>query len=240
MDRSKWQAIERLLDGFGIKPIVAVVPDNRDAGLAVDTFDSDFWGKVRKWQEKGWSIAMHGYQHLMHHTKSKLILPYYERSEFGGLPYEQQAEKIEKAWRIFLSQDVTPTIWIAPAHCFDWVTLKAIRNETPIRIVSDGIARDQYFEEDFYWIPQQLWTLTERRDGLWTVCLHPNTMTEVELAALHRSLEGPFLNKVTAVDELELSERRKSARDNLEAVLFWQRHRINKVLAEVRAILRGR
>jgi len=239
MNRLKWRAIEELLDDFGIKPIVAVVPDNCDPGLAIDTTDLDFWVKVRRWQAKGWSIAMHGYQHVMHYTKSKLILPYYERSEFGGLPYEQQAEKIRKSWKIFSSQDVAPTIWIAPAHCFDRITLKAIRDETAIRVVSDGIARDQYFDDGFFWIPQQLWRLREKSDGLWTVCLHPNTMTDEQIAALQQSLEARFLERVISVDRLELKERSKSPRDNLEGAMFWQRHRLNKVISWAKAILRG-
>jgi predicted deacetylase len=239
MYRLKWRAIEELLDDFGIKPIVAVVPDNRDPGLTVDSTDPNFWAKVRGWQAKGWSIAMHGYQHLMHHTKSKLVLPYYERSEFAGLPYEHQAEKIRNSWEIFLSQDVAPTIWVAPAHCFDRITLKAIRDETTIRIVSDGIARDQYFDDGFFWIPQQLWKLTEKSDGLWTVCLHPNTLTEGQISTLRQSLEERFLERVISVAELELRERFKSIRDNLEEVLFWQRHRMNKVISQAKAILCG-
>ena len=93
---------------------------------------------------------MHGYQHVMHSTKAKLILPFYERSEFGGLPYEAQVVKIRESWALFVAEQVKPSVWIAPAHCFDRLTLKAIRNETPIRIVSDGIARDQYFEDGFF------------------------------------------------------------------------------------------
>ncbi len=239
MNRAKWKSIEDLMEGFGIKPIVAVVPDNRDPGLAVDTVDPDFWVKVRGWRAKGWSIAMHGYQHVMHHTKSRLVLPYDERSEFGGLSYEQQAEKIRRSWKMFLTQDVLPTVWIAPAHCFDRITLKAIRDETTIRIVSDGIARDQYFDDGFFWIPQQLWSLTEKGDGLWTVCLHPNTMTDEQVAALRQSLEGRFLKRVISLDDVELRERSKSPRDYLEDVYFWQRHRMNKVLSRAKTILRG-
>jgi len=239
MNRSNWQAIEELLDSFGIKPIVAVVPDNRDPDLKVDQVDPIFWSKVRSWQDKGWIIAMHGYQHLMHYTESKMILPYYKCSEFAGLPYKEQAEKIRQSWGIFVSQGVEPTVWIAPAHCFDMVTLQAIHDETTIRIVNDGIARDQYFDNGFFWIPQQLWNLTEKLDGLWTVCLHPNTMTEEQITELHQSLGEQFVERVISLDDVVLVERSKSLRDHIEDFYFWQRHRKNKVINRVKAVFRA-
>lgn len=239
MDSRKWQMLEDLFDKLGIKPLVAVVPDNCDPDLQRDPPDALFWEKVRSWQAKGWTIAMHGYQHVMHHTTSKLILPYYQRSEFGGLPYEQQVEKIRRAWKIFASQGVEPTVWIAPAHCFDWLTLKAIRAETSIRIVSDGIAREQYYEAGFYWIPQQLWSLTEKNDGLWTVCLHPNTMTEQHITTLRHGIEGQFSGRIIALSDVKLQKRQKSFRDRWENFIFWRRHWKNNVIRQIKVIFRG-
>lgn len=239
MDRRKWQMYEDLFDEFGIKPLVAVVPDNRDPDLQYDTPDGHFWNKVRSWQAKGWTVAMHGYQHVMHHTKSKLVIPFYEHSEFGGLSYEQQAEKIRHSWRIFTSQGVAPIVWIAPAHSFDWLTLKAIHAETPIRIVSDGIAHDQYYEEGFHWIPQQLWSFAKRGSGLWTVCLHPNAMPEQHIALLRQNLKGQFSGKIIALSDVKLKQRQKSFRDHWDNFFFWQRHRMNKVIHQAEAIVRG-
>ena len=54
---------------------------------------------------QGVTVAMHGYQHCMHPTKSKLVLPFYERSEFAGLSYESQAEKIRKSWHLFAEKE---------------------------------------------------------------------------------------------------------------------------------------
>ncbi len=239
MGHRKWQMFEDLFDGLGIKPLVAVVPDNRDPELQRDPPDALFWEKVRSWQAKGWTIAMHGYQHRMHATKSKLVLPFYERSEFAGLSYEAQAAKIRKSWSLFVAERVEPTAWIAPAHCFDRLTLKAIHNETSIRIVSDGIARDQYFEDGFFWLPQQLWSFAEKSSGLWTVCLHPNTMTEEGFAALRTELEERYISRVTSVDKLALHKRSKSLGDWLYDAYFWQRHRAFKLLHQVRSGLRS-
>src|ERR1051326_9565196 len=59
-----WSEIEKRLIQYDIKPILAVVPDNRDPVLQVDRPRRDFWVRVRRWQEQGWTIALHGYQHL--------------------------------------------------------------------------------------------------------------------------------------------------------------------------------
>lgn len=205
----------------------------------VDSPDPRFWDRVRTWQAKGWAIAMHGYQHLMHPTKSKLILPFYERSEFGGLPFEEQATKIKQSWDTFRANGVTPTVWIAPAHCFDRLTLTAIKSETPIRTVSDGIARDQYYEDGFYWIPQQLWSFSDKRAGLWTVCLHPNSMTTKDLLSLRSDVESRYSGRIVALSDVQLRHRGKDFGDHLESFTFWQRHRINKIAQKLKSIVRG-
>ncbi len=237
MDRFKWQLLEEVFDRFDIKPIVAVIPENRDSSLWCEAPDENFWEKVRSWQRKGWTIAMHGYQHLMHRTNSRLILPFYKQSEFGGLTYEQQAEKIRCSWEIFLSENVIPDVWVAPAHCFDWLTLKAIQSETSIRIVSDGIAREQYYDNEFYWIPQQLWEFKNKRNGLWTVCLHPNTMTEQQIELLGHKIEQSFSSRIIELGDVELRQRKKSFADNLENFIFWHRHRKNNVIRQIKAVI---
>jgi predicted deacetylase len=223
MDLRRWSLVEKVLDMHGVKPIVAVIPDNQDRSLMFAPRDTAFWGRVREWAQKGWSVAMHGYTHIMHPTRSKVVLPFYKRSEFAGLELEAQARKIRAAWTLFLAQGVEPKIWVAPAHCFDLLTLQAIRRETSIRVVSDGIAWDTFYEHDFHWIPQQIWSLAERRSGLWTVCLHPNTMNDEAIGALDSALGGKFRGRVTCFDEVELQTRRKSALGRLYSIYFWWR-----------------
>lgn len=238
MDRRKWQMLEDLLDTFGVKPIVAVVPDNQDPELMVRAIDSTFWDKVRSWQKKGWTIAMHGYRHVMHYTKkSDLVLPFYDRSEFAGLPYDQQAEKIRASAKIFYEQDVEPKVWIAPAHCFDWTTLEAVRNETHIRIISDGIARGMYFDRGFYWIPQQLWALNERNSGLWTVCLHPDRMSREKLFELRDSIGRRYLERIVSLNDCELIERKKTGADWLYDRYFWAAKNVLNTISKVRVLV---
>lgn len=223
MDRARWGRIERVLDAHAVKPIVAVVPDNQDPKLTVEPSDPSFWEQVRRWATKSWSIAMHGYTHLMHPTQAKLILPFYRRSEFAGLTLDEQAARIRASWRLFLAQGVEPRVWVAPAHSFDVLTLEALRRETAIRIVSDGIAWNAYSEHDFHWLPQQLWNFSERASGLWTVCLHPNTMDDSAITALDQALQGRYHGRVIGVDDVRLPQHGKTTLDRLYNAYFWWR-----------------
>lgn len=240
MAHVKWQRLESLLDAVGIKPIVAVVPDNQDAELHISPPDSLFWNTVRRWQNKGWTIAMHGYQHQFHPVdRRKLLLPFYDRSEFAGLSYEEQAEKVRHSWRLFQEQGVELSVWVAPAHCFDRVTLDALRAETPIRIVSDGIACEPFFDYGFYWIPQQLWHLLDKKSGVWTVCLHPNSMSDMQFSALATALRGAYAGRVVGVADIDLPERGKGLLDRWTSFWFWQRHRYNAGKQVLKKVLRG-
>jgi len=161
----------------------------------------------------------------MHATNERLLVPYYKRSEFAGLSFEHQRAKIRTAWSFFLSQGIEPRIWVAPAHSFNGLTLEALREETSIRIVSDGIAWNTFYEHGFHWIPQQMWKFTSRNSGLWTVCLHPNQMHESVIAQLRRDIREEFLPRLISVDEVSLSSRRKSLRGRLYHLYFWSRWR---------------
>ncbi len=225
MNRHKWGLIERLLDQLAIKPIVAVVPDNQDPSLVFGEHDSLFWEKVRAWAAKGWTIAMHGHTHVMQPTNSKLLVPYYARSEFAGLALDHQADKIRAAWQKFQTEGVVPDVWVAPAHSFDEVTLEALGKETSIRVVSDGIAFSPYYEHGFHWIPQQLWNPVRRTSGLWTICLHPNGMSDSEISAFGNTMTSGFGDKITSFNQVRLSSHGKTLVGCIYHQYFWWRWR---------------
>jgi predicted deacetylase len=239
MDADRWQQLEQLFDDLEIKPIVAVVPDNRDRDLVRSPDDPGFWLKVRRWQDKGWSIAMHGYQHLLMPTDARLVLPFYRHSEFAGLSLKEQSGKLRTALSIFTANGVRPGIWVAPAHCFDRTTLRALAAATPIRTISDGIARKPYLEDGFMWLPQQLWKLTPKIGGVWTVCLHPNSMSGLDVDSLRSELSGAYRRKIARVAELEPPTGGKTFADHVEDAIFWQRHRLQGIRRQARSLLRA-
>ncbi len=236
LNKEKWASIENLFDKHNIKPIVAVTPDNQDPNIKYEDEDPDFWNKVNKWSEKGWSIAMHGYQHLYHYvTKENLIIPFYNRSEFAGLSSEDQKSKISKSLRIFKDNGVMPTVWVAPSHSFDKITLQSLYELTEIRIVSDGIALFPYFKNNFYFIPQQIWDLQDKRFGVWTVCLHPDTMTDEDIKKLSIKLDEQKLSsKVISVKDIDFDKTYNiNLLNSFYSIYFWTIFFIKKALKKV-------
>lgn len=206
-DNSKWRRIELLLDDLDIKPIVAVVPLNKDKNLEFNSSSHEFWESVKRWEKKGWTIALHGYQHKLKKINRKnLILPFYNESEFGGLALSKQREKIKKAYEIMTKNNIFPKIWIAPNHAFDKNTLIALKKETPINIVSDGIALYPFRQNNIIFIPQQLWRTKERFLGIWTICLHPNNISEEEFNELERDLKKYYFKSKIVDTNFALSK----------------------------------
>lgn len=220
MDRRRWDRIEAILDRHQIKPIVAVIPSNLDPTFFIDPPDGHFWHRVRSWQRKGWTVGMHGLHHLLHPTRAKQLLPFYPESEFSGLSLPAQKDKLRRAWEIFLSEGVRPQVFVAPAHTFDLLTLRALRAETEIQVISDGIAADLYYQHKFFWIPQQLWRLKPLRFGLWTVCLHPNTMDKKTLKRFDRDVQS-FRDQIMEFSQLTLARRRRNLLDRAVHFRFW-------------------
>src|SRR4051812_5394902 len=121
MNWGVWDEVESHLIARGIRPILAVVPDNRDPALEVGTLREDFWPRVRHWQSLGWTIATHGLHHL-YETRSSGLLGLNESSEFAGLGVNEQRRKLETARSIMGDNGVSSDTWIAPAHSFDEAT----------------------------------------------------------------------------------------------------------------------
>jgi predicted deacetylase len=224
----KWNAIERILDSFDIKPIVAVIPCNEDLSLRQGGKDRNFWLRVKQWQDKGWIIALHGYRHLYHKVnREDLILPFHGRSEFAGLDLKIQTEMLTNAYAEFTRHGVTPSVWVAPSHAFDINTLEALKHATPIRLISDGIAFYPFTEDNLTFVPQQLWWPKWRPFGVWTICLHPENMTEADIGKLEATLSHyPFRNRFINMDEALKDVRRKGIGTVIYDRLFWLRWKI--------------
>lgn len=176
MNWATWEAIESHLVLFNVKPILAVIPDNRDPKLMVDPPRADFWNRVRRWQEMGWTIALHGYQHV-YVNQNAGMLRLTPQSEFAGLSYDEQKAKLEQGLAIFKEQGVRADAWVAPSHSFDRTTVKILA-ELGISVISDGLWAWPFTSKDhMVWVPQQLWGFRPRGRGIWTICNHHNNWT---------------------------------------------------------------
>lgn len=191
MDSMKWQQIETLLDIYKIKPMVGVVPRCKDPDLYHQKADPDFWRKVYLWQEKGWTIALHGYDHCYISKKGTDGLnPLWDRSEFSGVSLEIQKKKIREGIEEFKKHGITPNSFFAPSHTFDKNTLIALKDESDIRIISDTYALKPYNYDGFSFVPCQLGHPQKMSiPGVFTICIHPNAMKESQMEEFEHFLK---------------------------------------------------
>jgi peptidoglycan/xylan/chitin deacetylase (PgdA/CDA1 family) len=192
-----WDRVEMSLDRHGVKPIVAIVPDNRDPKLVVSEPREDFWERARGWQARGWAIGLHGYQHR-YTNPSGGIVNIHAGGEFAGHSVAEQRAKLEAGMEIFRAQGLVPEVWVAPGHAFDEVTV-SILTELGIGAVSDGFYWRGVSRGGRPWLPQQLWRFRTMPFGLWTVCLHVNSWKDESVQRFDQALTR-FATSMVTVD----------------------------------------
>lgn len=214
VSREGWQRCCALVEEFRIQSILAIVPDNQDAELRVSAHDPDFWHRMRAMEAAGATIGLHGYRHLCsNHGRS--LVPLHRESEFAGVAAETQRAWIREGLCILREHGLDPKIWVAPRHGFDCNTITALHAEG-IQSLSDGFARRPFLRDGVTWIPQQLWAPADKPDGLWTICVHPNTVCDAQIAELRAFLRG-HARQFTSVNGV-LAECQHSALSMMERV----------------------
>lgn len=185
MDIKNWNRMENILSEYNISPLVGVIPNCEDTDMNKYNIDQCFWERVLHWQKMGWVIGLHGYNHKFV-TNEGGINPINNYSEFAGLTYEQQKEKIAKGVKVFREYGIEPHVFFAPAHTFDKNTIKALLSESPIRVISDTMANSSYTRYGVTFVPQQSGRVRKLPFKMVTFCYHPNIMKEKDFVDLER------------------------------------------------------
>jgi predicted deacetylase len=210
---SVWEPVEQLLDAEGIRPIVAVIPDNADPSMRIEPEKADFWERVRTWQAKGWAIGLHGHRHL-YTSSDPGWFGWNARSEFAGHGRPEQEASLRAGLEIFDREQVRPDVWVAPNHAFDATTVTLLA-ELGLPIISDGLALHPYRDDlGLLWVPCQLWGFRQRAIGTWTVCLHPNVWGPADIARFARDVRS-FRDSIVDLPEIarRFDQRKRSALD---------------------------
>lgn len=220
MDLHKWSKVEVVLDKYSIKPLVGIVPDCRDRNLMCCDEIEHFWERALEWQNKGWTIAMHGYEHTYTSDKGLSGLnPFWSRSEFAGHTLTHQREKVRKGIAIMHEHGFNPHYFFAPSHTFDENTLIALKKESEISIISDTIGRYPYKKDGFLFIPQITGHCVKMPvNGIYTFCFHPNTMTDVAFDNLEQFL-SKYCDRFISFQELQNKQYGKKS--IIDRVLSW-------------------
>ena len=221
MNETNWLRMEQLLDNYSIQPIVGIIPNNKDQELLLYNTVPNFWERVQSWMNKGWTIALHGDTHV-YETDSGGINPINKRSEFAGVSLERQREKIRSGNSVLLNHGINAEIFFAPSHTFDLNTLQALKDETDIRVISDTIANDVYFEDSFYFIPQQSGAVRNLPFKLTTFCYHPNTMLDADFEKLNAFL-NQYSDRFTSFSMNLLKKRRLTLYDKMLRIIYFIR-----------------
>ena len=136
MDWDQWNRAEAVLQKYNIKPLIGVIPDCKDPELNINPARLDFWECIRLKQKEGWTIAMHGYQHVYDSNKSGVVSTS-NKSEFAGHNYDIQYNKIKSGMAILKKNGIETNVFFAPSHSYDYNTLKAL-SACGFKYMSDG------------------------------------------------------------------------------------------------------
>lgn len=229
MHYDKWEPFFELFDKYGVIPIIAAIPFNKDPKMISDNPDITFWDRLRALQKQGYRIAMHGYEHL-YSVKKSGPFNINKKSEFAGVGLLRQTEMLHKAYEKFESEGIRVDIFVAPGHTFDKNTLKGLKSATNIRYISDGFYLNPVKKNGLFWIPQQLWTPQNKKRGVWTICLHPETSGNEILLLLESFL---FKQGDNVIDPLSLKFNKLGFGD----ILYWlygkTRQKMHRILTSV-------
>lgn len=188
MDWERFFKFKALLDQYQVKPLIGVVPDNRDENLikirqgrVEKDIPKDFWAYLRDLGSQGWTIAMHGYQHI-YTTKKGGIFPLNNFSEFAGVPFEKQKEMLMAGKRLLSQKKIETDLFMAPAHSYDRNTLRALK-ETGFKALTDGFGDLPYEWRKliFYPISFQLSGSFKKDSGYSTMVVHTDTVSDEDL-----------------------------------------------------------
>ncbi len=169
---------ENLFLKYNIKPILGVVPNNKDPIFLNFPKENNFWRRIKNWQNNGWEISMHGYSHIYENeTFKKDFFSIGGKSEFFGKNLEEQTSKIKKGLSIFKENKIKVRSFFAPNHTYDKNTFLALKN-CGINQVIDGYGIKPYYEMDIKFIPQLFYKLIILPFGVQCTQIHLNDWNE--------------------------------------------------------------
>ena len=189
-----WDMMEKatdLFDKFNIKPILGIIPNNKDPELLnYPKKNIEFWDQVRAWKQKGWEIAMHGNNHVYDKICSKTdYLGLGGSSEFCDHTYEEQYKKLKEGLEKFNSENIKIKIFFAPNHTFDKNTILALK-KCVINQILDGYGLMPYEENGMQFVPQLFYKLYTVPFGVQTFQIHLNYFKQKDFEEFEKFIKS--------------------------------------------------
>ena len=192
-ENMNWNLMERcetLFLKYSIKPVLGVIPKNKDEELLTYPINSKFWDRVRNWKSLGWEIVMHGYTHVYDstsHTK-KDFFNYGGGSEFYGHTFEEQKKRLAKGLKKFEEENIPIRSFFAPNHIYDKNTFLALKS-LGVKQVIDGYGLFPYLEDEIIFIPQLFYENIDLPFGLQSTQIHLNYWKETDFVKFEKFLD---------------------------------------------------
>ena len=208
MDWVKFEKFKAILDKHGVKPLIGVVPDNKDVKLKKNEPRKDFWEYIKSLQNDGWIVAMHGFNHV-YTTKESGLFPIGDKSEFAGIPYQRQDEMIREGKRILKSHGIVTDFFMAPSHSYDRSTLKALV-KNGFHKMTDGYGTEPYEMDGLTFYPISISrkkTLKSKKEGYVTFVFHTSAMSDREIEQTEK-----LFDRADIVSFDELYEQKSTTR----------------------------
>ena len=202
-ENMNWDLMEKselLFEEYGIKPILGVIPNNKDNELLSYSKKNNFWEQVRNWRDKGWEIAMHGYTHVYDKIcKNEDYFNYGGGSEFCGHTLETQISRIKNGLQKFKNEKIKIRSFFAPNHTYDKNTFIALKNFR-INEVIDGYGLMPYIENDIKFIPQLFYKVFALPFGIQTLQIHLNYREQKDFDNFEKFIKK-HSNKIITYDQ---------------------------------------
>lgn len=206
----KWdmyKKVKNLFNKYNIKPIIGVIPDNKDPKLLkYEGAIIDFWKEIKENQSNGWEIAMHGYQHRYETNNEKNLLEISGGSEFSGHSYKVQLSKIENAKKIFEKNNINVKVFFAPNHNFDDITIRCLLKNN-IQYILDGYGLAPFYYNKIRFIPNLVGKLITFPFGLHTSVHHLNNYNKKDFEKLEKFIISNKNNIISFNESLNIKNK---------------------------------
>ena len=215
MDFEKFYRFKKILDTYQIKPLIGVVPFNKDKNLQRSSYRNNFDEFLSDLVNDGYVVALHGYHHEYTSSKGGLF-PLNHFSEYAGVPYEKQAQMLREGKEQLQKWGIDTDIFMAPAHTFDENTLKALK-ENGFRAITDGFGNVPYRRSGlvFYPIAKRRTDCVSDKQGYSTLVIHANTIEEDEFKKYENLIANNKDHFISYVEYLQVEPENRTIFKNM-------------------------
>lgn len=234
MNWENFLKIKNIATSYNIKSILGVVPENRDPKLSPNQLmcETEFFNKLKDYDEYGDTIAQHGTYHL-YTTANSGILNINNKSEFAGYSYEEQKNKLLIGKKILQQHDIWQPYFMAPSHSFDINTLKALK-ALGFEAVTDGYGLYPYDIEGITLVPQLVGKPIKLIPfGVQTICLHTNSMNDRAIDSMIKFLNANHKQFINFKDALNLEPKLQLSQNITFLVSKYSLRMFRKVLSKL-------